>query len=176
MSATDTALRSVMDQAVKACTAEVDAGGLPFVGVVATQAGQVLSGFGTNQVAETGDPTAHAEVVAMREAMTTHGLDRLTGKILLATGEPCGLCYRYATDHGIEAIYVAADRDEVAAYGFDYRTSYPAFGITDTQRHELFRSLPVEPAAEPFTRYLTLHASGRAFAAPATVSKGTPSS
>lgn len=176
MSAAETALRSVMDQAVGACTYHVDTGGLPFVGVVVNQAGEVISGFGTNQVAETGDPTAHAEVVAMREAMTRHGSEDLTGTVLLATGEPCGLCYRYAINHGIEAIYVAADRNEVAAYGFDYRTSYPAFGITDTRREALFRSLPVERAIEPFTRYLTLHASGRAFAAPGTVSKGTPSS
>lgn len=176
MSAAETALRSVMDQAVKSCIQHVDTGGLPFVGVVVNQAGQVLSGFGTNQVAETGDPMAHAEVVAMREAMTGHGIEDLTGTVLLATGEPCGLCYRYATDHGIEAIYVAADRDEVAAYGLDYRTSYPAFGITDNQRNALFRSLPVAHAIEPFTRYLKLHASGPAFAQPGTVSKGTPSS
>lgn len=176
MSPTDTLLRSVMDQAVEVCTAEVDAGGLPFVGVVVDQAGQVLSGFGINQVAETGDPTAHAEIVAMREAMSTHQLGSLTGTVLLATGEPCGLCCRYAIDYGIEAIYVAADRNEVAAYGFDYRASYPAFGITDARRDTLFRSLPVEQAIEPFTRYLNLHASGRAFAAPGTESKGTPSS
>lgn len=176
MSATDTVLRSVMDHAVEACTAHVDAGGLPFVGVVINETGEVISGLGVNQVPETGDPMEHAEVVAMREAMTRHDLDNLTGKVLLATGEPCGLCYRYAIDHGIETIYVAVDRDEVAALGFDYRSSYPAFGITDDHRDVLFRRLPSERGTNPFTRYLNLHTSGRAFARPVAVSKGTSSS
>lgn len=175
MSADTTALTVVMAQAVDACTEHVDAGGLPFVGVVVNADGEMVSGFGVNRVAETGDPMAHAEVVAMRDAMTRYGLDSLTGYTLLATGEPCGLCYRYAIDHGIDIIYVAVDREEVASLGFDYRSSYPAFGITDTQRTELFRSLPVEHGIDPFAHYLHHHLSGRATARPGTVSKGTPS-
>lgn len=176
MSTDPAALSAVMTQAVDACTAHVDAGGLPFVGVVVNTHGEVISGFGVNRVAETGDQMAHAEVVAMRDAMTCHGLDTLDGCVLLATGEPCGLCYRYAIDHGIERIYVAIDRDEVAGLGFDYRASYPAFGITDTTRDGLLRPLAVEHGTEPFTRYLHLHLSGHAAARPGTVSKGTLSS
>lgn len=172
MSADTTALTAVMVQAVDACTAHVDAGGLPFVGVIANADGEMLSGFGVNRVAETGDPMAHAEVVAMRDAVTRHGLDTLAGCVLLATGEPCGLCYRYAIDHGIDTIYVAVDREEVANLGFDYRPSYPAFGITDTQRTELFRPLPVEHGIDPFAHYLHHHLSGHATARPGTVSKG----
>ncbi|MFG1617549.1 nucleoside deaminase [Nonomuraea wenchangensis] len=169
-------LEAVMDLAVEACIAHVAAGGLPFVGVVVEATGKVISEFGVNRVQETGDPTAHAEVVAMRGAMTTHGLGTLTGTALLATGEPCGLCYRYAIDHGVEAIYVAVDRDEVAAFGFDYRASYPAFGITDEHRAELLRPLPVARGDEPFTRYLHTTITARnAPARPATKSRGTPS-
>lgn len=175
MSADTSALASVMVQAVDACTAHVDAGGIPFVGVLVDAGGEVASGFGVNRVAETGDQMAHAEVVSMRDAMTRHGLDSLAGYTLLATGEPCGLCYRYAIDHGIDTIYVAVDRDEVARYGFDYRASYPAFGITDTQRDRLFRPLAVKHGAEPFIHYLHLHLSGHATVRPGTVSKGTSS-
>ena len=174
MSADTTALAEVMAQAVDACAEHVDAGGLPFVGVVVNAGGEMVSGFGVNRVAETGDPMAHAEVVAMRDAMTRHGLDSLTGYTLLATGEPCGLCYRYAVDHGIDTIYVAVDREEVANLGFDYRSSYPAFGITDTQRTEHLRPLPVEHGIDPFAHYLHLHFPGHATARPGTVSKGTP--
>ncbi|MFG3435918.1 nucleoside deaminase [Nonomuraea sp. NPDC047897] len=174
MSAAD--LRAVMDLAVEACIAHVAAGGLPFVGVLVEDTGKVISQFGVNRVRETGDPTAHAEVVAMRDAMTTHGLDTLTGTVLLATGEPCGLCYRYAIDRGVEAIYVAVDRDEVAAFGFDYRAGYPAFGITDEHRAELLRPLPVARGDEPFTHYLnTTIAVRNAPARPDTESRGTPS-
>lgn len=175
MSTDPAALSAVMTQAVDACTAHVDAGGLPFVGVVVNTHGEVISGFGVNRVAETGDQMAHAEVVAMRDAMTCHGLDTLDGCVLLATGEPCGLCYRYAVDHGIERIYVAVDRAAVANFGFDYRASYPAFGITDAVRTELFRTLIAPRGTEPFTHYLHLHLSGHATARPGTVSKGTSS-
>lgn len=176
MSADTTALTAVMAQAVDACTEHVDAGGLPFVGVVVNAGGEMVSGFGVNRVAETGDPMAHAEVVAMRDAMTRHGLDSLTGYTLLATGEPCGLCYRYAVDHGIDTIYVAVDREEVANLGFDYRSSYPAFGITDTKRDSLYQPLAVAHGIDPFAHYLHLHLSGHATARPGTQSKGTPSS
>ena len=164
-----------MERAVDVCTRHVDAGGLPFVGVVINVAGDMLSQFGVNQVHETGDPTAHAEVVAMREAMTRHGLETLAGCALLATGEPCGLCYRYAIDHGIDTIYVAVDRDQVANLGFDYRSSSPAFDITEATRTELARPLLVERGIAPFAHYLHLQLSGHATARPGTVSKGTTS-
>lgn len=175
MSADVARLERLMSRAVAACTAHVDAGGLPFVGVVADAGGEVISGFGTNQVAETGDPTAHAEVVAMREALTRHGRDTLAGCSLLATGEPCGLCYRFALDHGIASVLVAVDRDEVARLGFDYRASYPAFAVTDVRRARVFVPLPVERALDPFVHYLRLHPAGPAAAGPGTASKGTSS-
>lgn len=175
MSADSQVLASLMARAVDACTAHVDAGGIPFVGVMVDADGEVASGFGVNRVAETGDPMAHAEIVAMRDAMTRHRIDTLTGYTLLATGEPCGLCYRYAIDHGIARVYVAINRDEVAGFGFDYRASYPTFGITDTTRDRLYRPLTVVHGTAPFTRYLHLHLSGHATARPGNVSKGTPS-
>ena len=62
----------LMARAVDFCTAHVEAGGLPFVGVVVNADGVAISGFGVNRVAETGDPMAHAEVVAIREAIARH--------------------------------------------------------------------------------------------------------
>ncbi|MGI5268069.1 DsbA family protein [Nonomuraea sp. CA-218870] len=87
---TDVATSVGLDHA-EACIAHVAARGLPFVGVLVDATGKMISEVGVNRATETGDPTAHAEVVAMRDAMTTHGLDTLTGTVLLATGEPCGL-------------------------------------------------------------------------------------
>lgn len=149
-------LNPVMVQAVEECLTHVDHGGLPFVGVLVNETG-VISEFGVNRVRQTQDPQAHAEIEAMRDALATRGLTSLAGTVLLATGEPCGLCYRYAIAHGVEAIYVALDRDEVADLGFDYRGSYPALGITDQARAGLLHHLPVERRTEPFTRYLNLN-------------------
>lgn len=175
MSTDKESLISVMAQAVDASITHVDAGGLPFVGVLVGTDGEVASEFGVNEVATSGDPMAHAEVVALRDAMARHSIDTLSGYTLLATGEPCGLCYRYAMELGIDTFYVAVDRDDVARYGFDYRESYAAFGITDTIRDRLYRPLAVTRGTEPFTRYLHRHSSGHTTVRPGTVLKGTPS-
>ncbi|MGP5735566.1 deaminase [Candidatus Corynebacterium faecigallinarum] len=148
-----------MVEAVNACIAHVENGGLPFVGVLADDRGQRISGFGVNRVAETGDPTAHAEIVAMREAEYPHGARILDGATLLATGEPCGLCYRYAVAHGVSRVFVTIDRDTVAQHGFDYRGSYQHFGVTDCQRITLFHPLPVDRGIDPFTLFLKGHHS-----------------
>ena len=132
-------------------------GGLPFVGVVVDRAGEVISIFGVNRVEETGDPRAHAEIEAMRDVIASRGSEALVGALLLATGEPCGLCYRFAISSGIGAIYVATDRYEVAHHGFDYRHSYRALDISDATREKLFHPLPVPGSAEPFRRYRRIH-------------------
>lgn len=175
MNAAAADLRMVMEQAVELCIAHVDEGGLPFVGVVISTAG-VISEYGFNRVQQSGDPSAHAEIVAMRDAMISYGQESLPGSTVLATGEPCGLCYRFAIDHGVDAIYTAVDRDQVADWGFDYLSSYPALGVSEDQRAALLRHLPVQRGLEPFARYLrlnTLH--GRPHRRPHNESKGTPS-
>lgn len=145
-------LIEIMDQAVDRCIEHVEAGGLPFVGVVIDRTG-MLSGFGVNRVLESRDPSAHAEIVAMRQVLVTSNREDLSGTTLLATGEPCGLCYRFAIDHRVDAIYIAVDRGAAAEWGFDYRTSYDAYGITDTLRSSVFNHLPNERGDEPFSRY-----------------------
>ena len=149
-------LENVMARAVAASRAHVEAGGIPFVGVIVDD-GQVISKFGVNRVHETGDQTAHAEIVAIRDALASTGRTDLRGAILLATGEPCGMCYRYAINAKVTDIRVAVPRDEVAALGFDYRDSYRVFGVTDTIRDTYMLSLRVPGDTEPFTRFLALH-------------------
>ncbi|MGO0578236.1 nucleoside deaminase [Ornithinimicrobium panacihumi] len=166
-------LLPLMEQAVADCVAHVEAGGLPFVGVLVDNAGTPITGAGVNQVHHSGDPTAHAEVVAIREALAAR--PSLAGTVLVATGEPCGLCYRFAIDHHVEAIFVAVDRDDVARLGFDYRPSYAAFGITDGTRAALFRPLPVDTGADPFTRFLQLNTPTRLPVRRRTPQKGIPS-
>ncbi len=152
-------LVEAMERAVEHCVAHVEAGGLPFVGVVLDTDGTVLSAPGVNRVQETGDPLAHAEIVAMREVLTGSGRADLSGTLLLATGEPCGLCYRFAIDHGVERVHVAVDRDEVARWGFDYRPSYRQLGISDERRTTLLRDLSVARGLEPFVRFARIHAA-----------------
>lgn len=67
-----------------------EAGDVP-VGAVVVYGGSVI-GRGRNQIEQTHDPTAHAEMSAIREASAAVGYERLTGATLYVTLEPCAMC------------------------------------------------------------------------------------
>lgn len=152
-------LTDLMTDAVAYSVTHVDAGGLPFVGVVVGN--DHVSGFGVNRVRETGDPFAHAEIVAMRATLRELEVPDLTGRYLLATGEPCGLCYRFAVEHGIEKVYVAVDSDTVAAWGIDYRDSYRDLDVDHYRTDAFVAPLAVPNGLEPFERYRHINESHR---------------
>ncbi|WP_433325964.1 deaminase [Spirillospora sp. CA-294931] len=157
MTTDTTRLKTLMAGAVEVSVRHVESGGIPFVGLIVAEDGYV-SDPGVNLVRETGDPNAHAEIVAIRTAVQARGRSGLQGVTLLATGEPCALCYRVAAKHGISAVHFAVDRDTAAEWGFDYRAGYTAqtdrLPLAATAQH-----LPVERALAPFTRYLDLNRS-----------------
>ncbi len=156
MSRDTSRLRVLMAEAVEFCVRHVESGGLPFVGMLVADDG-TRSDPGVNLVRETGDPSAHAEIVAMRHVLRERGLTSLEGMTLLATGEPCALCYRFAAEHGIDAIHFAVDRTTVARWGFDYRSSYDALGTDQLPIAETAQLLAVDRRLEPFERFLELH-------------------
>jgi tRNA(Arg) A34 adenosine deaminase TadA len=91
--------------------------GGPF-GAVVVREGEILS-RGWNAVTSTNDPTAHAEVMAMREACRQSGSFRLDGCDLYASCEPCPMCLAAAYWARVERIFFAANRQDAAHVGFD---------------------------------------------------------
>jgi tRNA(adenine34) deaminase len=81
---------TLMEAALEQARRARDAGEVPIGAVVAMDAAIVGRGF--NQPISSGDPTAHAEVVAIRDAAKRVGNYRLTGAILCVTIEPCLMC------------------------------------------------------------------------------------
>jgi len=125
-------LRSLLDDTGQ----WVREGGLPFGAMVVSRAGRVL-GHGYNCVEAHNDPTAHAEVTALRRAAASEGTPALKGSALIATAEPCALCYMVSWTAGIEEVLFAVDRDTAAMRGFEYRASY---AFLDMERmHEALR-------------------------------------
>ncbi|UTW13081.1 nucleoside deaminase [Marinobacterium rhizophilum] len=109
---------------------QVDMGGLPFSSIIVNQNGDCI-GEGVNQVYESNDCTAHAEIQAIRAACETLGRTDLTGSTLFASGEPCGLCYMAIRLAKISQVVILLDRDEVKNLGFDYLWTYQSqHGIT----------------------------------------------
>jgi tRNA(adenine34) deaminase len=80
----------LMDAALAEARAARDAGEVPIGAVVAID-GEIV-GRGFNQPLSSGDPTAHAEIVAIRDAARRVGNYRLTGATLYVTIEPCLMC------------------------------------------------------------------------------------
>jgi len=92
------------------------AGG-PFAAIVVRD-GEIL-GEGWNRVTSTNDPTAHAEIVAIREACSRIGDFSLEGAAIYATCEPCPMCLAAIYWAGISKLYYANTSEEAADIGFD---------------------------------------------------------
>jgi tRNA(Arg) A34 adenosine deaminase TadA len=100
---------------------EGGAGG-PF-GAVVVKDGRVIA-EGWNQVTSTNDPTAHAEVVAIRRACTALGRFDLRGAVLYTSCEPCPMCLSAAYWARLDAVVYGNARDNAAAIGFDDQFLY----------------------------------------------------
>tara|TARA_R110002073_G_scaffold48144_7_gene129652 strand:- start:10694 stop:11212 length:519 start_codon:yes stop_codon:yes gene_type:complete len=101
----------------------VKAGGLPFAAIIVNQKGEII-GKGVNQVAKLLDCTAHAEIQAIREASRNVENSSLKGTTLIASGEPCALCYMAIRMAKIMRVVIVSDRYEAEKHGFDYLWTY----------------------------------------------------
>jgi len=111
------------ESAIDLAISNVKAGGLPFSAVIVNQSGNVV-GKGVNQVAEHLDCTAHAEIQAIRDASRNENSVSLKGATLIASGEPCALCYMAIRMAAIRNVRIIADRYEATENGFDYLWTY----------------------------------------------------
>lgn len=114
MSASD---EEFMRQAIAASLESATNGGGPF-GAVVVRDGRII-GSGTNRVTATHDPTAHAEVQAIREACRTIASHALNGATIYTTCEPCPMCLAAIYWARIERMVYGNSREDAAAIGFD---------------------------------------------------------
>ena len=96
--------------------------GGPF-GAVVVRNGEIV-GSGWNQVTSTHDPTAHAEVIAIRDACSRLKTFSLSGCEIYSSCEPCPLCLAAIYWSRLDGIYYAATCDDAATAGFDDRQFY----------------------------------------------------
>lgn len=131
----------------------VDSGlGGPF-GALVVLDGEVIA-EGWNQVTSSHDPTAHAEVTAIRAACARLGTFQLTGAILYASCEPCPMCLGAAYWARPAAVYFAASRQDAAAADFSDAMIYDEIGLPPADRTLPFRRIEVPGATDVFRRWL----------------------
>lgn len=99
--------RSFMDLALIEARAAASRGEVPVGAVVVAPDGSVV-GRGGNRTREWNDPTAHAEIVALREACAAAGSERLAGHDLYVTLEPCPMCAGAISAARIGRLYYGA--------------------------------------------------------------------
>ena len=118
-----------MQLAVEAAKNGMDSGmGGPF-GAVIVRNGEVIA-VAHNEVIGTNDPTAHAEIVAIRRATAKLGRFDIADCEIYSTCEPCPMCMSAIHWAGIRKLYFGADRHDAAEGGFDEDYIYQLMGGT----------------------------------------------
>jgi guanine deaminase len=146
----------LLRQAVQLATDNVRNSGGPFGALVVSQDGRVFEGV--NRVTANLDPTAHAEVTAIRAACQALGTFDLTGATLYASCEPCPMCLSSALWARIGTVFFAADRHDAAGAGFDDAVFYDYFenpGGEESIMPIRRIGLSDEDATEPFSVWLS---------------------
>lgn len=122
--------------------------GGPFGALIARN-GKIIA-EGSNRVTSTNDPTAHAEMVAIREACTHLGTFQLTGCEIYASCEPCPMCLAAIYWARLDRIYFAGTGSDAAKVGFDDSLIYQVMAKPHAQRKIPMIQLMQEESLAPF--------------------------
>jgi len=143
-----------MLRAIKLAQSGVDAvAGGPFGCVIALD-GEIV-GEGVNQVTATNDPTAHAEVVAIRDACKKLDSFQLDGCVVYTSCEPCPMCLGAIYWARAKRIYIACDRNDAADAGFDDAFIYDELCHDDLENRKVpISSLLRDEGLKVFTNWV----------------------
>ncbi len=142
-----------MQEAIRLAVENVRSGhGGPF-GAVVVKEGKVIAAS-ANQVTASNDPTAHAEVLAIREACRLLGAFQLEGCEIYTSCEPCPMCLGAIYWARADRVYFAASASDAAAAGFDDSFIYEELKVKQSQRKIPFEPMMPEAGLEPFREWL----------------------
>ncbi len=140
---------SFMDKAIETAIKGVLANdGGPF-GCVIVKNGEII-GTGNNRVTSTNDPTAHAEIIAIREACKNMDSFQLDGCILYTSCEPCPMCFGAIYWARPEKVFYACDKKDAASIGFDDDFIYKELDLNLSDRSIPFEQINKKSAMKAF--------------------------
>ena len=148
-------------QAVGLALENAERGEPPF-GALVVRDGATLA-TGVNTIGSGPDPTAHAEVAAIRAASRALGAHKLTDATVYTSCEPCPMCFATAVVVGVRRIVYAASAEDAAQGGF--ALSPPALALHDASRSSgavEIEQQAIDGADQPFARYLQRSGPARA--------------
>lgn len=144
--------KEFLRMAVEIAGSGISTGGGPF-GAVITKEGKVIAGS-NNRVVLDSDPTAHAEILAIREAARLTGSHELEGCVLYSSCEPCPMCLGAIYWSGIKRVVYASGRQDAAAAGFDDELIYNEISLNPSERRVAFIQLEDDEAREVFRKWV----------------------
>jgi guanine deaminase len=142
---------SLLRQAIEVAVENVRRGGGPF-GALVVKDGIVIA-TGANQVTRSNDPTAHAEIVAIREACRVLGDFQLAGCDVYTSCEPCPMCLGAIYWARPARVFFAASHDDAAAAGFDDSFIYSQIQLPHSERSIPMIRIIDEQATRPFEEW-----------------------
>lgn len=140
--------KAFMHLAIDIATKNVENGGGPFGAVIVKDNEIISQSF--NTVTTSNDPTAHAEINAIRKACKAMETFDLSGCEIYSSCEPCPMCLSAIYWARIEKIYFAADRYDAANVGFNDSFIYNELSIPISERKIPIENLMKEEGQEPF--------------------------
>ena len=140
-----------MSRAIALSLENVRSGGGPFAAVVVKD-GKIIA-EGTNRVTSANDPTAHAEIVAIRGACRAVGSFQLTGCEIYTSCEPCPMCLGAIYWARPAKVYFANTAEDAAAIGFDDSLIASELLLPGNQRRIPFLPLMREEAQGAFREW-----------------------
>lgn len=144
--------QELMHEAVNLAIESIDKGGGPF-GAVIVRNGKIV-GKGHNQVTLKNDPTAHAEVMAIRDACSNLETFDLSGCEIFTSCEPCPMCLSAIYWAHIDKVYYAGTKDEAEKAGFDDAFIYRELSLPINERSILFEQTLKEEGFTSFKKWI----------------------
>ena len=144
--------KKFMREAIRLSIENVQSGnGGPF-GTVIVKNGEIIAS-GVNKVTQSSDPTAHAEIVAIRSACETLGTYQLVGCEIYCSCEPCPMCLGAIYWARPDRIYFANTREDAADINFDDNFIYNELDVSISQRKLPTTQLLRDEAQMAFTQW-----------------------
>ena len=140
--------RELMNRAIELSIGSVNGGGGPFGAVIALE-GEIIA-EASNSVTIDNDPTAHAEVNAIRRAARKLGSFDLSGCEIYTSCEPCPMCLGAIYWSHIDKIYYANNRKDAAEIGFDDDFIYQEIALPLEKRRKPIEEFMRSEALEAF--------------------------
>jgi len=143
--------RSLLLHAIDIAEKGIEKGHGPF-GALIAKGGRIIA-EANNKVVLSHDPTAHAEVLAIRKASSLLKTHDLSGCVLYTSCEPCPMCLGAIYWSGIKKVVYAADRHDAERSGFSDKLIYDEIGIDPGERKINFIRIPDAGGEKVFKKW-----------------------